>query len=56
MKNFSEIIEEMRKYFISIERYELEVPQLKNIIYGAIGMMVVAVLSAWLSFVVGGVK
>ena len=52
MKNEDSFIERMRHIFVSIERYELEVPQLKSIIYGAIGLMVVAVFSAWISLVV----
>lgn len=54
MKDMSDVIEEMRKVFVSIERYELEVPQLKNILYGAIAMIIVAVMGAWISLVVGG--
>ena len=52
MKNLNDIVEPLRKVFVSIERYELEVPQLKNILYGAIAMIIIAVMGAWISLVI----
>ena len=52
MKNEDGLIERLRDIFVSIERYELEVPQLKKIIYGAITMIVVAVMSALIALVI----
>lgn len=54
MKNEEGFIEKLREIFVSLERYELEVPQIKGILYGAIGLIVVAVFSAWISLVVKG--
>jgi hypothetical protein len=51
MKNDG-FIEKLRTVFVSIERYELEVPQVKNILYGAIGMIVIAVFAAWIALVI----
>lgn len=48
----SDIIEEMRKIFVTRERYDLEVPQLKQIVYGGIGLIVLSVISAWITLVV----
>jgi hypothetical protein len=56
MRDINNIIEEMREVFVSLERYELEVPQMKRIMYGAIGMIVIAVFSALISLVVRGGK
>jgi hypothetical protein len=53
MKDLNDIVEPLRKVFVSLERYELEVPQLKAILYGAIGLIVVGVFSAWIALVVG---
>lgn len=48
----NDVIEDLRHIFVSLERYDLEVPQLKRIVYGAIGMICLAVFAAWISLVV----
>lgn len=52
MKNEGVFIERLREIFVSLERYNLEVPPLKNLIYGGLGMIIVAVFAAWISLVV----
>lgn len=43
-------IEKLRDIFVSLERYELEVPQLKQIMFAAIGMVVVGFWGAVIAF------